>query len=501
MTLLSRAALRAPLNPREKRIVHIGLGAFHRAHQAWYTQHADDGWGIVAFTGRSPKVAATLNDQDCLYTLVTRGEAADSFEVIDSIIEAHDGADLVALAAAVAHAQTSIITLTVTEAGYHTVVGAYPARLDAESPAILRDLANLRGAYASDASSLGVAPHPSLTLETVPARLVMALAARRSADGWPLAVVSCDNLPGNGDVTRAVITELAALVDPLLAQWITANVSFVSTSIDRITPRSTPEDSAAVEAATGFTDNSPVVTEPFTSWVLEGDFPTGRPAWEKAGAEFVENVEPFERRKLWLLNGAHSLLAYAGQLRGHATVDQAIADPVARAWVEEFWDEAANHLGEPTLNIPEYRAALLARFENPRIAHNLAQIAMDGSLKLKARAVPVYEAERAASRTGTAALRPLAAWCDYLVRTAAERIADENTAAEDATSGNTQRSALPDPNAAALERALQLNAPESSEISTTHALIAVIDRDLAADQAALHAIHQLRGTFTAPRAL
>lgn len=169
-----------------------------------------------------------------------------------------------------------------------------------------------------------------------------------------------------------------------------------------------------VAQATGFADQASVVTEPFSSWVLQGEFPAGRPEWERAGAVFVEDLEPFERRKLWLLNGAHSLLAYAGQLRGHETVEQAIIDEVSRQQVLEFWDEAAHHLTTPGLDVAAYREALLERFENPRIRHSLGQIAGDGSTKLRMRAVPVLKAERSAGRSSEAAARMIAAWTVYV---------------------------------------------------------------------------------------
>ena len=178
---------------------------------------------------------------------------------------------------------------------------------------------------------------------------MLALAARRAAGAGPLAVVCCDNLSNNGTVARNAVAGFAGAWDAGLAAWIDANISFVSTSVDRITPRTTDADLAAVEAACGYRDNSPVVAEPFSNWVLSGDFPAGRPRWEDAGAVFVADIEPYENRKLWLLNGAHSLLAYAGQLRGHTTVAQALADPLCLQAVESFWDEAeANLAGSGT---------------------------------------------------------------------------------------------------------------------------------------------------------
>ena len=179
-------------------------------------------------------------------------------------------------------------------------------------------------------------------------------------------------------------------------------MTFVSTSIDRITPKTTPADVAAVAAATGWRDRSPVVTEPFHDWVLSGEFRAGRPAWEKAGARFVDDIDPFERRKLWLLNGSHTLLAYAGAARGHRTVAEAVGDPEVRSWVEQFWAEAVRHLPAEGLDLDAYRAALLDRFDNARIQHLLGQIGQDGTTKLRVRIAPVLRAERAAGRDGEA---------------------------------------------------------------------------------------------------
>lgn len=222
---------------------------------------------------------------------------------------------------------------------------------------------------------------------------------------------------------------------------------------------------------------SPVVTEPFSSWVLCGDFPAGRPDWEKAGAQFVAELEPFERRKLWLLNGAHTLMSFAGQLRGHQTVAQALADEQVSGWVEEFWDAAAAHLQEPELDIPGYRRALRARFGNPRIAHHLAQIAMDGSIKLAARALPVYRAERDAGRDGHAALRLIAAWCEQL---AAQHAAGTPIA---------------DANAEALVAVLDDAALEAGSTAQSAALVAIIDSRLAGEAEAVDAITALRPGF------
>ncbi|XAS68726.1 mannitol dehydrogenase family protein [Micrococcaceae bacterium Sec5.7] len=388
------------------RIVHLGLGAFHRSHQAWYTQHASDApeWGIAAFTGRRPDAARALAAQDGLFTLIERSDTGDSFEIVGSIVEAVDGADIARLAELVAAPRISVITLTITEAAYR--LGS-DGRLDRTAPDVVAELA-----LSADGSAGNSKPTTPL------GRLVFALAARRAAGAGPLAVVCCDNLSNNGTVAHNAVVGLAGAWEAGLATWIDANVSFVSTSVDRITPRTTEADLAAVEAACGYRDNSPVVAEPFRNWVLSGDFPAGRPRWEDAGAVFVDDIEPYENRKLWLLNGAHSMLAYAGQLRGHTTVAEALADPLCLQAVESFWDEAAGHLHGGELQIPAYREELLARFRNARIAHHLSQIAMDGTTKLRMRAEPVLSAERAHGRSGSASALMLAAWIDYLGATA-----------------------------------------------------------------------------------
>lgn len=385
------------------RIVHMGLGAFSRAHQAWYTDVADpEGqWGIAAFTGRSRTAADELAPQDGLFTLIERSAESDTAMVVSSIVEANDGADLDRFVALLAAPTTALVTLTVTEAGYRLTADGRP---NTEDRAVQDDIGWLASALAGDLPS-SYHGGPVTTL----GRLVLGLHARRIAGGAPIAIVPCDNVPDNGPFVRTGLLALAALVSTETAAWITENVSFVSTSVDRITPKVTSRDLETATALTGFRDSAPVVTEPFRDWVLSGGFPAGRPDWENAGARFVEEIEPFERRKLWLLNGAHSLLAYAGRLRGHETVAAAIADPECRAWVLEFWDAASAHLGDG-LDLDAYRSALLERFENARIEHRLAQISADGVTKLRVRAAPIILAERAAGRTGEAAIRAVGAW-------------------------------------------------------------------------------------------
>ncbi|MEO8907651.1 MAG: mannitol dehydrogenase family protein [Microbacteriaceae bacterium] len=415
-TPLTRAALsaraRSPIHVPPVRIVHLGLGAFHRAHQAWYTAMAQDaaGWGIAAFTGRTALAAQQLAPQDGLYTLIERSDDGDSASVILSIAEAVDGGDLRRFVQLIAAPTTSIVTLTITEPGYRLTADGLP---DQSDPAVVADVQWLAEALSTDAFSADAFSNDSLAASgprTSLGRLLLGLDARRRARAGSIAVVPCDNVPDNGTFLRRGLTAFAEAVNADTAAWIANHVSFVSTSVDRITPKTRPSDVATAAALTGWADAAPVVTEPFTDWVLSGEFPAGRPAWESAGARFVDDIGPFEQRKLWLLNGAHSLLAYAGSLRGHSTVAAAIADTVCRDWVVALWDEDVRHLPTEGLDLDAYRAALLKRFENSRIEHHLSQIGMEGATKLRVRVAAVARAERAAGRSGEASARAIGAW-------------------------------------------------------------------------------------------
>lgn len=360
MTLLSRAAL--DLDTPPARILHLGLGNFHRAHQAWYTELAVDRaeWGIAAFSVRGPGLAERLTAQDGVYSLVERGAEADEVSVIGSLVEAHSG-ESPRFVELLASPQTAVVTLAITEGGYAFDGATTPLALG---------------------------------------RLARGLEERRRAGAGPIALVSCDNLPANAAVLRHALQRL----DPALDD----TVSFVSTSVDRITPRLTEAELHQLRDASGWDDAAPVVAEPFTDWVLEGAFPGGRPQWETAGARFVDDVEPFERRKLWLLNGAHTILAASGPGRGHQTVAAAFADPYCAALVIGFWDEAARHLTSDGLDIPSYLEQLRQRFANPRIAHRLTDIADQAPAKVRVRLLPVLLAELAAGRHGEATMRALA---------------------------------------------------------------------------------------------
>ncbi|MER6987640.1 mannitol dehydrogenase family protein [Saccharopolyspora hirsuta] len=371
MARLTRSAARAR-PPAPVRAVHIGLGAFHRAHQAVHTM-ADSDWGIAAYTFRNTELPRVLTEQDGLYSLQVRGDGEPQAEIVDAISRAHPGSDIEQWLADLASPDVALLTLTITEAGY---------RASGDGTAIGRVLAGLR--------------------------------ERHRAGGAPIALVPCDNLPGNGGVLREAIHTAAAGEELAFRSWIEDHVSFVDTVVDRITPATTEQDIATAARLTGLEDRAPVVTEPFSEWLLAGDFPLGRPAWENAGARFVDDLAAYEQRKLWFLNGAHTLLAYAGAALGCATVDEAVQHPVLASLAESWWDVASRHAALPAEDLADYRQRLLQRFSSRGIRHNLRQIAADGSQKIPARILPVLRAERAERRMPEAPVATLAGWLIHL---------------------------------------------------------------------------------------
>lgn len=368
--------------PAPARILHVGLGAFHRAHQADFTDRASDAphWGITAFTGASTFLPQCLEAQDGLYTLTVRGGEGVSCRVVTSLVQAHAGGDRDAWHAAWASPDVQVVTLTVTEDAY--------------------------------------APGP----HSVATRLLDGLAARRRADGGPLSIVSCDNVPDNAAVLQALVLEAAAQRDDSLSDWIATSVGFVGSVVDRITPAATHADKLTA-ADFGWSDAAPVVTEPFAEWVIGEGFVTEHPDWASAGAQFVDDLTPFARRKLHLLNGAHSLIAHAGLLRGHQTVAQAVAVPAIVEWVEVWWVESMSCVGQDSAQVAKYLDALIERFANARIVHNLEQIAIDSSRKLPVRVAPVARHELAAGRGAHGCALQLGAWVAW-VRAAGERLVD-----------------------------------------------------------------------------
>ena len=396
------------VRPSVVRAAHIGLGSFHRAHQVWATElgnralladgvDADALAGYASYTGRRPDAARRLAAQDGLYHLLVKGKSGDDAELVSALIRPVDGGGAGVDAGRIAADRAvSVITLTITEAGYRRNAAG---GLDTSDPDVVHDIAALA------AGGTG--------LRTAPARIVAAVRGRAVAGHPPLAVVSCDNLIGNGDALAQVVAELMAMAVPELVDSLAAT-SFVNTMVDRITPRTVDADRSTVRELTGFDDADPVPCEPFTEWLLAGAFPSGHPSWDLGGARFVEDVQPFEHRKLWLLNGAHSLLAYVGGLRGYQTVDAAMGDAECVRLMNAWWDDAAAQLVLPDAEVTAYRDALAERFTNPRIRHLLKQIAGDGSQKLPVRLVPVLTATRAAEGSCEAGVTVAAAYVLHL---------------------------------------------------------------------------------------
>lgn len=380
-------------------IVHLGLGAFHRAHQAVYTAPllaADPRWGILGVSLRSPDTRDALAPQDFLYTVAERDAAGERLAVIGALTGAlvapEDPAGLIARLAAPA---VRVVTLTITEKGYHRQ--AANGALDEDDPAIRADLAG------------PAAPR------TAPGLLVAALAARRAAGLAPFTVLSCDNLPANGRATHAVLARFAALRDPELGRWVAGELACPDSMVDRIVPATTDADRAAIAAALGMEDAWPVIGEPFRQWVIEDRFPLGRPDWAATGAELVADVRPFEHMKLRMLNGSHSSIAYLGQLAGWETVADAMAEPALAAHIAALMRETATtlHLA-PGMDTEGYARALAARFANPALRHRTAQIAMDGSQKLPQRLFAPALDRLAAGRGCPRIAFGVAAWLRFL---------------------------------------------------------------------------------------
>lgn len=354
--------------PAPARILHIGPGSFFRAHQAWYTAQASSEWGIAAVAGRSNTAVETLGPQEGCYTLLTRGPDRDQAEALGSISEVIGHGDP-RETDLLADPLITVVTLTVTEAGYQP--GA-----------------------------------------PVLARLLQGLDRRRQRAAGPLTIVACDNLAGNGGALRAAILGGAR---PPLRSWLEGSCAFPSTVVDRITPATTSKDRAVVRDLLGWDDHAVAVTEPESEWIIEDHFLAPRPPWELAGARFVEDVAPFEQRKLRILNAGHSLLAYRGLAAGHSFVHQAEADPELRAAVLALWAEARRWMMPQALDgIDEYCGTVETRWTNPRLPHALEQIAQDGSLKLRQRVVPTIRAARDQGAEPVASAGLLGAWVAHV---------------------------------------------------------------------------------------
>lgn len=383
-------------------VVHFGPGAFHRAHQADAFDrllNEDPRWGIVGVSLNSSTLAEALTPQQFLYTLALR-DSETRLRVIGSIRDVHTKSEPKAIQASLASPTTRVISATVTEKGYTL---DEHGMLDFQHPAIRHDLEK-KGAP-----------------QSLVGWLVAGLGARRRARVQGVTVLSCDNLAGNGTKLRAATLSLAAEVDPETARWIADEVRFPNSMVDSITPATDEILRKQIAAALHVEDAWPVQREPFTQWVIEDDFAGERPGLEVAGVAFTDDVHPFEAAKLRLLNGAHSTLAYVGLALGHETVAGAMRDARLADFVGKLMREdiAPSLKSPPGLLLDDYIDAVLARFANPAIKHNLAQIAWDGSQKLPQRLLGTI---RDALRQGRSLERlavPIAAWLKFLQRAAA----------------------------------------------------------------------------------
>lgn len=368
------------------RILHFGVGNFHRAHQAWYTAVANksgdsDVWTITGVSLRTPGVRDALAPQDFDYSLIIKDSENSSYERIsvhDNILLGTE--EQQAILDTIADPDTHVITVTVSEKGYYIDSSSNTLRLD--DPVIANELAT-----GSPASVIGF--------------LAFGLAKRASGNAAPVNIISCDNLSANSSSLKTAVlsfAKAAGLND--VNSFIEQSTQFPDTMVDRITPATTAELTHEVREyhlreKTGFIDASPVSTEPFSEWIIENRFAANIPAWDRVGVRYVDDVMPYELRKLRLLNGAHSYLAYAGHLRGHQFVHQAIADPILREGVDRLMIEATATLSpEIQIQAPEYCKALIDRFSNSSLHHALIQIASDGSQKLPIRLLGMIKDRR-----------------------------------------------------------------------------------------------------------
>jgi mannitol 2-dehydrogenase len=385
-------------------IVHIGVGGFHRAHEAMYIdrlleQGKAQDWAIcgVGVLPSDRRMAEVMEAQDGLFTLVVKHpDGTLEPRVVGSIVEyllAPD--DPEAVVEKMAGEATRIVSLTVTEGGYNfsPVTGEF----DAGDPDVMADL------------------QPGAVSRTTFGLVTEALVRRRERGLAPFTVVSCDNIQGNGDVARRSFTAFAGLRDRELGSWMEREVSFPNSMVDRITPATTDEDREEVRRRFGIDDGWPVVCEPFTQWVLEDRFSLGRPPLEDAGVQLVDDVEPYELVKLRLLNAGHQALAYFGYLAGYRLVHEAAQDPLFQRFLLGYMEEE----GTPTLrpvpgiDLGEYRQNLIERFSNPAIRDTLARLAFDGSERIPKWLLPVIRENLATDGELRRSAAVVASWARY----------------------------------------------------------------------------------------
>jgi len=380
-------------------IVHLGIGAFHRAHMAAYVDsllanHPD--WAIIGASLRRPDTRDALAPQDFLYTLSIRDAAGTRARIIGAVRDVINASqNRQVLLDLMASEAIRIVSLTVTEKGY--CYAPATGELDESHPDIVHDLA-----------------HPEAPI-SAPGIIAAALKLRYDRGLIPFTVMSCDNLPSNGKTAGRIVRRFAELMgDADFIEYVNS-VNFPSTMIDRIVPATTDADREIVREIIGLDDAWPIMTEPFTQWVIEDSFPAGRPPFELAGAQLVEDVEPFELMKLRMLNGSHSTMSYLGYLAGHQYVSEAIADPAILKLIHGLMtDEVIPTLPMPRPDLEAYRDQLLARFANPALKHRTWQIAMDGSQKLPQRLLGTIRARMQAGQPYSRLALGVAAWMRYV---------------------------------------------------------------------------------------
>lgn len=357
----------------QSRIVHFGFGAFHRAHQALLTDrvlNTEGGdWGICEislFSG--DQLMSQLRAQDHLFTVLEKGADGNQAIVVGAVNECLNAKldSLPAIIEKFCEPQVAIVSLTITEKGY--CIDPATGQLDLTQPRIVHDL-----------------QHPDEP-HSAPGILVEALHRRRERGLPAFTVLPCDNIPDNGRLVKNAVLGMAQRRSEALAVWIAENVSFPGTMVDRIVPAATPESLAEISEVLGVDDPCAISCEPFIQWVVEDHFVAGRPAWEKAGVQMVDDVLPWEQMKLRMLNGSHSFLAWLGYLAGHAHISDCMADPVFKTAARRLMlDEQAPTLRITGVDLTDYADSLIARFSNPALKHRTWQIAMDGSQKLPQR--------------------------------------------------------------------------------------------------------------------
>ena len=385
-------------------IVHIGVGGFHRAHEAVYIDDlmalgGGQEWGIcgVGLRPADKAMRDALVPQDCLYTVVAHSAEGEAARIVGSLVEyLFAPEETEAVLGALAASETRIVSLTITEGGYN--FNESTGEFNADHPDIRHDLQNPE--------------HPV----SVFGYLAEALDRRRQAGTPPFTVLSCDNVPQNGDMARKTLLAFAALRDPALRDWIAAHVAFPNCMVDRITPQTTEADRVLVQDEYGLQDDWPVVCEPFRQWIIEDRFSDGCPALERVGAQFVGDVHPYEMMKLRLLNAGHSAIGYLGFLAGYPYIHDILADDLFREYLRRLMDEEVTPLLAPVpgVDLDEYKATLLTRFANPTIKDQTARICLDGSSKVPKFLLPSLREALAAGGPATLLTLAVAGWFRYL---------------------------------------------------------------------------------------